>query len=94
MDLKFLKILYHDTDLPISLTGLCCGFEKGEWRHKQYSEFLFETHLLDFALKFSEYKNLDSNDAIKKIKKAAIILLQRMAHQIPFKPSPKVCEKK
>ena len=30
----------------------------------------------------------------KKIKKAAIILLQRMAHQIPFKPSPQVCEKK
>lgn len=77
MDLKFLKILYHDNDLPISLTGLCCGFENKEWRHKQFSEFLFETHLLDFALKFSEYKSLDSSDAIKKIKKAAKIIYQK-----------------
>ena len=59
MNLQFLKLLYHEDDSPIVKTGLCCGFEQEEWRHKQFSEFLFENHLLDFALRYSEYHELN-----------------------------------
>ncbi|AZJ31786.1 protein of unknown function [Tenacibaculum mesophilum] len=77
MNLQFLKLLYHTNEVPIGMTGLCCGFEAGEWRHKQFSEFLFDRHLLDFALKFSEYENLNYLDATNKLKKAAKLIYQK-----------------
>lgn len=77
MNLQFLKLLYHKNEIPLGLTGLCCGFENEEWRHKQFSEFLFDKHLLDFALKFSEYQNLNYLDATNKLKKAAKLIYQK-----------------
>lgn len=77
MNLQFLKLLYHKDEIPLGLTGLCCGFENDEWRHKQFSEFLFDKHLLDFALKFSEYQNLNYLDATNKLKKAAKLIYQK-----------------
>lgn len=77
MNLQFLKLLYHKNEIPLGLTGLCCGFENEEWRHKQFSEFLFDRHLLDFALKFSEYQNLNYLDATNKLKKAAKLIYQK-----------------
>jgi len=77
MNLQFLKLLYHKDEIPTGMTGLCCGFESGEWRHKQFSEFLFDKHLLDFALKFSEYQNLNYLDATNKLKKAAKLIYQK-----------------
>lgn len=77
MNLQFLKLLYHKDEIPLGLTGLCCGFENEEWRHKQFSEFLFDKHLLDFALKFSEYQNLNYIDATTKLKKAAKLIYQK-----------------
>lgn len=77
MNLQFLKLLYSLEEDPISNYAVCCGYEKNEWRHKQFSEYLFEKHLLDFALKNSEYRELNFADALLKIKKAAKLVYQK-----------------
>lgn len=75
--LKFLKLIVHsDTPPECGITGLCGGYEMKEWRYGQFSDWLFDEHLLDFALKYSEFKLVDGKTAPKKLREAAKTIFQ------------------
>lgn len=69
--LKFLRLIIHSEQQPVGYTGLCGGYERKEWQYNQLSEWLFDDHLLDFALKYSEFKLVDGKTAAKKLREAA-----------------------
>src|ERR1700722_19311819 len=75
-NLKFLKLILHTPSTTCGVTGLCGGFERRQWRYEQFSNWLFDEHLLDFALKHSEYRLLDHKTAPKKLREAAKIIFQ------------------
>ncbi len=52
------------------MTTLCAGFERGEWRQEGFVKHLFD-YLLEFAMKWSELKNLNSGTAVRMIEDAA-----------------------
>jgi hypothetical protein len=52
------------------MTTLCAGFERGEWRQDGLVKHLFD-YLLEFALKWSELKKLNSATAVRMIEDAA-----------------------
>lgn len=75
--LKFLKLIVHSKNPPeCGITGLCGGYELKEWRYSQFTDWLFDEHLLDFALKYSEFKMVDGKTAPKKLREAAKIIFQ------------------
>lgn len=75
--LKFLKLIVHSETPPeCGITGLCGGYELKEWRYNQFADWLFDEHLLDFALKYSEFKMVDGKSAPKKLREAAKIIFQ------------------
>lgn len=75
--LKFLKLIVHSETPPeCGITGLCGGYELKEWRYNQFADWLFDEHLLDFALKYSEFKMVDGKTAPKKLREAAKIIFQ------------------
>lgn len=75
--LKFLKLIVHSETPPeCGITGLCGGYELKEWRYSQFADWLFDEHLLDFALKYSEFKMVDGKSAPKKLREAAKIIFQ------------------
>lgn len=53
----FLKVLVHNIDFEPGLTGLCAGFESGDWRCGDFARHLIEW-LPEFALTYSERKSL------------------------------------
>lgn len=75
--LKFLKLIVHSETPPeCGITGLCGGYELKEWRYNQFADWLFDEHLLEFALKYSEFKMVDGKSAPKKLREAAKIIFQ------------------
>ena len=52
------------------LTGLCAGFEAGEWRYDQLAEHILEW-LPEFALSDREYATLAGSNARRKLRAAA-----------------------
>lgn len=75
--LKFLKLIVHSETPPeCGITGLCGGYELKQWRYNQFADWLFDEHLLDFALKYSEFKMVDGKTAPKKLREAAKIIFQ------------------
>lgn len=74
--LKFLKLIIHSDVPPVGLTGLCGGYELKEWRYDQLANWLFDEHLLDFALKYSEFNLVDGRSAPKKLREAAKTVFQ------------------
>jgi hypothetical protein len=75
--LKFLKLIVHSEVPPeCGLTGLCGGYEMKEWRYSQFATWLFDEHLLDFALRYSEFKLVDGKTAPKKLREAAKTIFQ------------------
>ncbi len=73
MPAPFLTLRVHKLDLNPGLSGLCVGYEQGQWRAKQFSKHVFEW-LPEFALSYNEREGLDSSNAIKMIRKAAQIV--------------------
>lgn len=69
----FLEILVHHIDLEPGLTGLCAGFENGDWRCSAFAGHLMEW-LPEFALTYSERKNLSDYNAISLLRKAAKVV--------------------
>ena len=55
------------------LTGLCAGFEAGEWRYDQLAEHIIEW-LPEFALNEREYATLSGSNARRKLRAAAQII--------------------
>lgn len=72
---EFLKIVFHhETSLGDEL-ALCAGFERGEWRNDQLADHVMEW-LPEFALNYSELKEMGHHNAVRMTKKAARIVYQ------------------
>jgi hypothetical protein len=66
----FLTLRVHDlTDEP-SVTGLCVGYERSEWRASQFVDHLMEW-LPEFALNHTELADMHSGNMVKMIRRAA-----------------------
>lgn len=66
----FLEVRVEKLDLKPSLIGWCAGFEQGKWRNDQLAKHLLKW-LPEFALRYSEWKDLSSHDAVELVGKAA-----------------------
>lgn len=67
---SFFKVIIHkDENIP-DLHGICAGFEGLKWRKEQLVDHLFE-YLPEFALNYSEYIDLNGENAIAKIRQIA-----------------------
>ncbi len=66
----FLTVRVHSVDMQPSLSGLCVGYERGEWRSSQLADHLMEW-LPEFALTASECSTLGHQNAAKLIRVAA-----------------------
>ncbi len=66
----FFEVRVHQINPLPGLSGLCAGYELGEWRHQQLAGYLMEW-LPQFALKHSEVEGLDADNAIRLLAKAA-----------------------
>ena len=66
----FLTIRVHNIDIQPSLSGLCVGYERGEWRASQLADHLMDW-LPEFSLTASECMALGHQNATKLIRKAA-----------------------
>lgn len=66
----FFKVIIHkDENIP-DLHGICAGFEGLKWRKEQLVDHLFE-YASEFALNYSEYIDLNGENAIAKIRQVA-----------------------
>lgn len=68
--ISFLSIRVHHMDKPVGVTGLCAGYENNEWRATQLAEHLMEW-LPEFALRYSERKELAAHNAYPLLVQAA-----------------------
>src|SRR5262245_48153271 len=66
----FLVVRVHDPEIQPSLSGLCAGYERGEWRARQLVDHIMDW-LPEFALTASECAALGHQNATKLIRSAA-----------------------
>ena len=66
----FLKIRVHDVAANPSITGLCVGYERKDWRASQFAQHIIEW-LPEFALKHAEMTDVNSGNAVRMIRDAA-----------------------
>jgi hypothetical protein len=66
----FWEVRVHDLSRSPSITGLCVGYESGEWRAEQFAQYLMEW-LPDFALTYSELAGLHSGNVVQLMREAA-----------------------
>jgi Cap4 SAVED domain len=71
----FFEVIVHDLQQNPSLTGLCAGYERGEWRSNQLAKKIMR-ELPDFALRHSEKEGLSHENAMKSIAEAALTIYQ------------------
>ncbi len=55
---------------PHGYSGLCCGFEQGNWREKQLIDYAMEW-IPEFALNKEERESIKHNTSVAQIRKAA-----------------------
>jgi hypothetical protein len=67
---QFLTARVEVLDGEPRMTTLCAGFERGEWRESGFVSHLFD-YLLEFAMKWSELRKLNSATAVRMIEDAA-----------------------
>ncbi|NEW71013.1 HamA C-terminal domain-containing protein [Streptomyces rhizosphaericus] len=65
----FLEVLVDDTTITPALSGICAGFESGEWRARQLAKRLFQD-IIDFALSHSERQDFSSDTGVEMITRA------------------------
>jgi len=67
---EFLKIRVHDLGWEPSCTGLCAGYEQGQWRADQLAQHAMEW-LPEFALSSAECEELGHSNAARFMRRAA-----------------------
>lgn len=67
---SFLKVRVHDVAVNPSITGLCVGYERSDWRVSQFARHILEW-LPEFALKHSELTDMNYGNAVQMIRDAA-----------------------
>lgn len=65
-----LQVVLHEIGSERSISGLCAGYERKQWRHSALADFLMES-LPDFCLTYSEYIEIGHESAVRMIRKAA-----------------------
>lgn len=65
-----LEIRVDVLDPPVPLSAACAGYEQGRWRCRELSRHVLQW-LPEFALKYSEWQDLSSADAVLKVAEAA-----------------------
>ena len=60
-------------DLAPSFTGLCVGYELGDWRNDQFADHVLDW-LPEFALSWSEAANLHAGNARRLLRRAASLV--------------------
>ena len=73
MPQSFWDVRVHKVDIHPGVTGLCVGYERGEWRKDQFVRHAMEW-LPEFALKESELEGIDSSNMIQMVRNAASII--------------------
>jgi len=68
-----LRMIVKRVDAMPGLTGVCAGFENGQWRYDQLAEHIFEW-LPEFALNEDEFSNLNGSNARRALKAAALTI--------------------
>lgn len=66
----FFNLVVHKDDEFPDLHGLCAGFENTFWRKDQLVDHLFN-YLPEFALTYSEFKELNGDNIVPKLRQAA-----------------------
>jgi hypothetical protein len=66
----FLTVRIQDLSETPSLTGLCVGYERSEWRASQFVDHVMEW-LPEFALNHTELSALHSGNTVKLVREAA-----------------------
>jgi hypothetical protein len=66
----FLTVRVHRPELAIGLSGLCVGYERGEWRAKQFARHVTDW-LPEFALTATECLEIAHHNAAKLLRLAA-----------------------
>jgi hypothetical protein len=66
----FLEVRVEHLELEPSLIGWCAGYELGSWRDEQLAKHLLHW-LPEFALKYSEWKDLGAHNALQLMGRAA-----------------------
>jgi hypothetical protein len=66
----FLTVRVHNIDVQPSLSGLCVGYERGDWRIQQLADHVMDW-LPEFALTASECETLGHQNATKLMRSAA-----------------------
>jgi len=66
----FLKVRVRDVTARPSITGLCVGYERDDWRASQFARHIIEW-LPEFALKHAELTDMNSGNAVQLIRDAA-----------------------
>lgn len=71
----FFDVIVHEVNGHQGLSGLCLGFEKGQWRSNRFSEYVFE-YLPEFCLTSSELEKIDYRNAASMLKRAAQLVFK------------------
>lgn len=71
----FFNIIIHKDDTFPDLHGVCAGFESRQWRKDQLVDYLFE-YLPEFALTYSEFKNLTGENVVAKMRQVVMSIYQ------------------
>ncbi len=76
----FLSARIHRLDIAPSLTGLCAGYERGEWRAAQFADHVMKW-LPEFALTASEYEAIRGVNAVDSLRLAAKLVYESDKYQ-------------
>ena len=71
----FFNVIIHKDDSFPDLHGVCAGFESRQWRKDQLVDYLFE-YLPEFALTYSEFKNLTGENVVAKMRQVVMSIYQ------------------
>lgn len=72
---SFFNLIIHKNDTFPDLHGVCAGFESRQWRKDQLVDYLFE-YLPEFALTYSEFKNLTGENVVAKMRQVVMSIYQ------------------
>nr|VFK23937.1 MAG: protein of unknown function (DUF1837) [Candidatus Kentron sp. LFY] len=71
----FWEIRVHEPNRDKGVSGLCVGYEQGQWRYSAFADYIMEW-LPEFCLNSKERDELSHESAVKSLRKAANLVYQ------------------
>lgn len=71
----FWEIRVHELNSEKGVSGLCVGYEQGQWRYSAFADYIMEW-LPEFCLNSKERDELSHESAVKSLRKAANLVYQ------------------